>query len=288
MNEQSTFRTRHGKDRPYFALRQDTARDSRISFEARGMLAYLLSKPDNWQVKINDLMKNGDIGREKTFRILNELKTAGYIIQEKQRKNADGTFARVEYRIYEEPHTENPSTADPYTENQHALSSTESPSTESLKETLAPGVADAVSPELDDKPVNGQGSTATPPGPDPQPNPQPLPEDKAKPRNEWYDVIAETFKAEGWRNGKIGNILRGTAKGNEAKFNLDQPLTDTAQVRTFWAWYQKVCEGCSLVDSAAVQDYVMRWQKELVALPTRPRPLEPNEAPPPDPIYPGI
>jgi hypothetical protein len=163
--------------------------------------------------------------------------------------------------------------------------------------TLAPGVAVAVSTELDDKaatadvcphcgdttivsgtvpccmwcgkplqidateridtPINTQ-----PPGPDPMP--VPLPEEK-KPRNEWYDVIAETFKAEGWRNGKIANILRGTAKGNEAKFNIDQPLTDPAQVRVFWTWYQKVCEGCSLVDSAAVQDYVMRWQKELAA-----------------------
>jgi hypothetical protein len=141
MSEQTTYRTRHGKDRPYFALRQETAQDKTISFEARGMLAYLLSKPDNWKVHLTDLMRNGNIGRDQAKRILKELKDAKYIVAEKQKKNLDGTFASIEYRIYEEPHTENPST-----ENQSTLDNTDSPSTESTKEkdTIPKGITPTV------------------------------------------------------------------------------------------------------------------------------------------------
>ncbi len=31
------------------------ANDKALSFEARGVLVYLLSKPDNWEVKISDI-----------------------------------------------------------------------------------------------------------------------------------------------------------------------------------------------------------------------------------------
>lgn len=55
------------------------AEDSRLSFEARGVLCYLLAKPHNWQVQIQDIQKAGDIGRDKVYRILKELKDAGYI-----------------------------------------------------------------------------------------------------------------------------------------------------------------------------------------------------------------
>jgi hypothetical protein len=141
MSEQTTYRTRHGKNRPYFALRQETAQDKTISFEARGMLAYLLSKPDNWKVNLTDLQKNGGIGRDQAKRILNELKAAKYIVAEKQLKKPDGTFARVEYRIYEAPFTENPST-----DNQSTLDSTEEHSTESTNDSPSPQNGDGQTP----------------------------------------------------------------------------------------------------------------------------------------------
>ena len=40
------------------------AEDKRLSFEARGVLCYLLAKPNNWQVQISDIKKQGNFGRD--------------------------------------------------------------------------------------------------------------------------------------------------------------------------------------------------------------------------------
>ena len=38
--------------------------DTRLSWAARGVLAYLLSRPDHWQIQITDLRRRGDLGRD--------------------------------------------------------------------------------------------------------------------------------------------------------------------------------------------------------------------------------
>lgn len=85
---------------------------------------------------------------------------------------------------------------------------------------------------------------------------------RERPRNPWYDAIAETTGAEGYRNTRISNVLQAKGKGAYAKYNLETPFTEPAQVHVFWKWYQKVCPGCDLASEATVQDYVMRWQRE--------------------------
>jgi hypothetical protein len=126
MSEKTTYRT--PRDKPYFSLNRATAQDENLSFEARGLLAYLLSKPDDWKVILSDVQRNGNIGRDKARRLLKELESAGYIKKEDQTINPDGTFGNIPYRIYEtkqQPCTENPSTVNPSTENP-TLHSTES------------------------------------------------------------------------------------------------------------------------------------------------------------------
>src|SRR5689334_19714356 len=61
----------------YFALRIKTAQDDNLSFEARGMLVYLLSKPPDWIVQPKNLEQR--CGRNQVYRILRELIKAGYI-----------------------------------------------------------------------------------------------------------------------------------------------------------------------------------------------------------------
>jgi hypothetical protein len=43
-------------ENPYCMIRRGTLQDSLLSFETRGMLGYLLSKPRDWRVVVNDLM----------------------------------------------------------------------------------------------------------------------------------------------------------------------------------------------------------------------------------------
>ncbi len=96
------IRGTHDKDNPYFLFRRDTAQDRSLSWEARGVLAYLLSKPDDWKVQVPDLQQL--CGREKVKSILRELVDKGYLTR-KQVQNEDGSgqFSGSVYLVYETP-----------------------------------------------------------------------------------------------------------------------------------------------------------------------------------------
>lgn len=108
------------KDRknPYKMVRQATFEDNRLTWEARGVLAYLLVKPDDWEITVTDLWKSGDVGRDKVYKILAHLEEVGYIEREEVR--IQGKFVGVRYLLHEEPLPENQVTVDalPNPENQ--------------------------------------------------------------------------------------------------------------------------------------------------------------------------
>jgi len=85
---------RVNKSENYAMIRNEVLTDKRLSWEARGVLAYLLSKPNHWIVRNADLLAAGNAGRKKMRRILQELKDAGYMHRERERQ-PDGTFAWV-------------------------------------------------------------------------------------------------------------------------------------------------------------------------------------------------
>lgn len=95
-----TIRTPHTKDRPYVSTARQSAQDSRLSFEARGVLWYLLSKPDDWKIVIGDIIREGGIGRDKAKRILKELRDCGYLETERFR-NDEGLFTGSVIRLHE-------------------------------------------------------------------------------------------------------------------------------------------------------------------------------------------
>ena len=98
--------------------------DKTISFKAKGILAYLLAKPNDWQVYIEQLAKASIDGREAVTSGINELIEAGYIYREKV-IDEKGRFGGMEYFIYEDklqnqsekPITEKPISDIPISEN---------------------------------------------------------------------------------------------------------------------------------------------------------------------------
>ncbi len=48
--------------------------DTRLSFKAKGILAYLLSKPDNWKVIVGNLVNSSTDGKKAIYSGLKELK----------------------------------------------------------------------------------------------------------------------------------------------------------------------------------------------------------------------
>lgn len=130
MNDQTIYRIRHGSENPYFMIVRASAQDKTLPFDALGMLVYLLSKPDDWQVRVEDLVREG-CGRDQAYRILGVLVSTGYATREQAFGNGH-KFQPITYNIYEKPLPENPYTEVPYTEKP-TLHNTESTETEEQK-----------------------------------------------------------------------------------------------------------------------------------------------------------
>lgn len=95
--ESGIFRVKKAKD--YFTASNEPFNDERLSWEARGALGYLLSKPDGWEIKEKDLINKGPAKLHKVTRMIKELKRYGYIRRYRARR-ADGTFYWVS-EVYE-------------------------------------------------------------------------------------------------------------------------------------------------------------------------------------------
>lgn len=116
MTEKKKFirRADHSKENPYVMVRRDTLQDVRLSYEARGMLGYILSQPDDWRVEPSELI-NDHCGRDKVYRILKELIEAKYIEHERS-QDKDGKIRWGDYVVHESPlrpFPEKPYTANP-------------------------------------------------------------------------------------------------------------------------------------------------------------------------------
>lgn len=99
----SIVRTEHNKDNPYVILNKKALEDKNLSWGAKGLWSYLMSRPDNWNISVAHLSKIyiGKGGGEKAiYTLLNELIENGYCnrIQGKKEK---GFFSNTEYIITE-------------------------------------------------------------------------------------------------------------------------------------------------------------------------------------------
>jgi len=89
------------KDKSYFAASNKPFNDKVLSWEARGVMGYLLSKPDDWQLRFFDLVNQGPAGEYKVRRVLKELEDNGYLERERIKKE-DGTFDWIS-TVFETP-----------------------------------------------------------------------------------------------------------------------------------------------------------------------------------------
>lgn len=85
----------------YVVISKVPLEDTRLSWRARGLLSYLLSKPDNWTVMIAHLVNEAPDGRSSVMAALRELEANGYLWRTKRR--VAGQFDGVDSEVYEEP-----------------------------------------------------------------------------------------------------------------------------------------------------------------------------------------
>ncbi|MDK3882537.1 DnaD domain protein [Staphylococcus pseudintermedius] len=76
--------------------------DENISLKAKGILLYLLSRPDDWQIYEAELAKHCTDGLSSLKSGIKELEEQGYIKRERKR-NEKGHLKSYEYTVYEQP-----------------------------------------------------------------------------------------------------------------------------------------------------------------------------------------
>jgi len=90
------------RENPYAQIDKRLLFDKGLSYKARGILAYLLAKPDDWSVHVLDLIENSPDGRESVQSGLKELKDRGYATLHTNR-NEKGHVTGKEWIIQELP-----------------------------------------------------------------------------------------------------------------------------------------------------------------------------------------
>ena len=204
----------------YTCIDNATLQDRDLSWEARGILAYILSKPDGWKVQIKDLEQGCKKGR--VYRILDELKAAGYLEDRTKFRDDKGRWQYTPYVLHErpitgaetadkslsetpypeKPDTDEPDTDEPDTENADVLVSKDRESKE--KDSVATATQPAVAVVEKEKP-------------------DPISDSQEEKRNRLFDGVARlsfgiedtttetariTLKAAGGRIGKIVTFLK--------------------------------------------------------------------------------
>ena len=74
--------------------------DPRLSWKAKGLLGYLLSKPNDWKIYESDLVNHARDGKDAVRSALGELKKYGYLNWQQKRVKG-GKFDGYDYMICE-------------------------------------------------------------------------------------------------------------------------------------------------------------------------------------------
>lgn len=93
------------KQNPFVQIERSILDNPKMSYMAKGLLAYLLSKPENWTVRVKDIENHGTEGKYTIRRVMKELAENGYLVKRPAR-NENGQLAGVEYIVYESPDRE--------------------------------------------------------------------------------------------------------------------------------------------------------------------------------------
>lgn len=155
----------------FYILDKRISEDRQLSWEARGMLVYLLGKPDHWVVSLQALINETKdtrkhSGRDAVRGIIRELIDVGYIRRSLKRGGDAGKLSGYDYMVSEIPtlklpETDYPATAKPATEEpgpdypatekpapaNPQLVSNETSSKKEVKQELNTSAADAANDE---------------------------------------------------------------------------------------------------------------------------------------------
>lgn len=114
------------KDSNYSVINNTGLKDERLSWKAKGILAYALTLPDDWTFHISELARHAKDGEDSLRTGFKELKELGYVKRYPVRDGNTQKITRWDTEIYETPQrnmpqVENQDVVKPYEENQALL-----------------------------------------------------------------------------------------------------------------------------------------------------------------------
>ncbi len=129
LNYCAMIRILREKNTDYTVISNTILRDASVSLKAKGLMALVMSLPENWDFSINGVLSIAKEKRDCIYSIISELKEKGYCKMETIR-DENGKIAGTDYIFMEQPmevpqsqsasdilpYTEKPYTEKPYTE----------------------------------------------------------------------------------------------------------------------------------------------------------------------------
>lgn len=104
----------------FYLLDKTISEDKKLSWAARGLLIFLLGKPDNWRVSVEYLSQQTNESAKKTgkqgiYSLLDELIEAGYVVRSEKQAHDEktGFLLGYDYTVYDSPCKAEPYNAEP-------------------------------------------------------------------------------------------------------------------------------------------------------------------------------
>lgn len=117
--DKSIIRTVKNAENPFVMIDRRIFENDGLSLKAKGLLGYLLSRPDNWTICMADLVKRTKDGKASVRSAMEELENCGYVTKVQLR---DGNlFNGYEYTVHELPLNPVNSTVDRKMENHNSV-----------------------------------------------------------------------------------------------------------------------------------------------------------------------
>jgi len=155
------IRVPKNSNNPFFMMDNNTINNTKLSLQATAVLTYLISKPDNWQVSIRDIVSHFTNGFSSVRSAIKELINSGYLVRQTVRHN-NGKINRFDYIVYENPFISNPninklrkSSTKPFHQNQqmetHSLNNTKKQNKTNPTTTRSSNKSSSLSDAQDDQ-----------------------------------------------------------------------------------------------------------------------------------------
>ncbi len=99
-DNKTIYRIIKNPENPYVMVDKRFVNNPNLSWKAKGILLYLLSKPDDWEIYESDIEKHATDGRDACRSGIRELENAGHI-KRVQHRDENGRMSSMEYHVYE-------------------------------------------------------------------------------------------------------------------------------------------------------------------------------------------